>query len=172
MNDLRPVRRLGPGDDLEGFDCGVRALNEWLRRFALSDQRAGASVTYVLPRGGRVVGFYTLAPHTVEPSQATARLAAGLPPPRPIPVILLARLAVDRSEQGTGLGADLLRDALARAAAAADEIDGRAVLVHAKDETAARFYRRHGFQPLPENPHHLYVLMKDLRASIRKSGGQ
>jgi len=171
VSELRPIRRLEAGDDLEVFDCGVPALDEWLRRFALSDQRAGASVTYVLRRGDRVVGFYTLAPHAIEPDQAERRLGAGLPRCRPIPVILLARLGLDQSEQGSGLGADLLRDALARCVAAADEIGGRAVLVHAKDETAASFYAKHGFQPLPENPHHLYVLMKDLRASIRRSAG-
>jgi len=169
LSDLRPVRRLEATDELDAFDCGIPALNEWLKQFALSDQRAGASVTYVLGRGQRVVGFYTLAPHAIEPGQAPPRLGMGLPRQRPIPVILLARLGLDRSEQGSGLGGDLLRDALGRCAAAADEIGGRAVLVHAKDDAAARFYQRHGFQPLPENPQHLYLLMKDLRASIRLS---
>jgi GNAT superfamily N-acetyltransferase len=84
-------------------------------------------------------------------------------------VILLARLGLDRTEQGSGLGGDLLRDALARCAAAADEIGGRAVLVHSKDEGATTFYQRWGFKPLPENPNHLYVLMKDIRASIEHS---
>jgi GNAT superfamily N-acetyltransferase len=167
LSDLRPVRRLEPTDELDEFDCGVPALNGWLRQFALSDQRAGASVTYVLERSKRVVGFYTLAPHAIEPARSAPRLGAGLPRHRPIPVILLARLGLDRSEQGGGLGGDLLRDALARCAAAADEIGGRAVLVHAKDEAAAGFYQRWGFQALPENPHHLYLLMKDLRASIQ-----
>jgi ribosomal protein S18 acetylase RimI-like enzyme len=83
-----------------------------------------------------------------------------------VPVILLARLGLDLSEQGSGLGADLLRDALARSASAADEIGGRAVVVHAKDDRAIAFYRRFGFESLPHNPNHLYVLMKDLRASI------
>jgi GNAT superfamily N-acetyltransferase len=169
LSDLRPVRRLESTDELDGFDCGVPALNDWLRRFALSDQRAGASVTYVLARGQRVVGFYTLTPHAIEPAQAASRLGAGLPRNRPIPVILLARLGIERLEQGSGLGGDLFRDALARCAAAADEIGGRAVLVHAKDEVAARFYHRWGFRPLPENPYHLYLLMKDLRASIQRS---
>ena len=169
MIELRPVRRVEAKDDLDGFDCGVPALDEWLKRFALSDQRAGASVTYVLERGTQIMGFYTLAPHTVESGEAPGRLGAGLPRRRPIPVILLARLGLDRSVQGTGLGGDLLRDALARCAAAADEIGGRAVLVHAKDDGAAVFYQRHGFVPLEQNPNHLYVLMKDLRASIRRS---
>lgn len=169
MTELRPVRRLVAGDDLAAFDCGVPALDEWLRQFALSDQRSGTSVTYVLERGKRIVGFYTLAPHSIDPSGAAARLAEGLPRQRPIPVILLARLGLDQTEHGSGLGGDLLRDALARCAAAADEIGGRAVVVHAKDEVAIGFYRRYGFQPLPQNPNHLYVLMKDLRASMRRS---
>ncbi len=171
MTELRPVRRVEANDDLDGFDCGVPALDEWLKRFALSDQRAGASVTYVLGRDTKIVGFYTLAPHTIESGVDPGRLGAGLPRQRPIPVILLARLGLDRSVQGTGLGGDLLKDALARCAAAADEIGGRAVLVHAKDERAAAFYERYGFVPLEQNPNHLYVLMKDLRASIRRSFG-
>jgi GNAT superfamily N-acetyltransferase len=84
-----------------------------------------------------------------------------------VPVILLARLGLDLSEQGSGLGADLLRDALARSAAAADEIGGRAEVVHAKDDRATAFYQRFGFESLPDNPNHLYLLMKDLRASIK-----
>ncbi len=169
MIDLRSVRRVEANDDLVGFDCGVPALDEWLKRFALSDQRALASVTYVLERGSQIVGFYTLAPHTIESGAAPGRLGAGLPRQRPIPVILLARLGLDRSAHGTGLGGDLLKDALARCAAAADDIGGQAVLVHAKDAGAAAFYERHGFVPLEQNPDHLYVLMKDLRASIRRS---
>lgn len=169
MIDLRPVRKVEANEELDRFDCGVPALNEWLERFALSDRRAGASVTYVLERGSQIVGFYTLAPHTIESEAAPGRLGAGLPRQRPIPVILLARLGLDRSVQGTGLGGDLLKDALARCAAAADEIGGRAVLVHAKDDGAAAFYQRHSFVPLEQNPNHLFVLMKDLRASIRRS---
>ncbi len=169
MTELRRVRRIKASDDLGRFDCGVRVLDEWLKRFALSDQRAGASVTYVLERGSRIVGFYTLAPHTIEAEEAPRRLGAGLPRQRPIPVILLARLGLDQSVQGMSLGGDLLKDALARCAAAADEIGGRAVLVHAKHDGAAAFYQRYGFVPLEQNPNHLFVLMKDLRASIRRS---
>jgi GNAT superfamily N-acetyltransferase len=172
LNQLRSVRRLQAKDDLAEFNCGVPALDEWLKRFAHSDQRGGASVTYVLERGRQIVGFYTLAPHAVESAEADLRLGAGMPRRRPIPVILLARFALDRSEQGAGLGGDLLRDALARCAAAADGIGGRAVLVHAKDDAAVRFYQRYGFRSLPENPNHLYVLMKDLRASIKAAGGK
>lgn len=169
MTELRRVRRVEAKDDLDGFDCGVPALDEWLRQFALSDQVAGASVTYVLERGLQIVGFYALAPHAIEPEEAPRRLGAGLPRQRGIPVILLARLGLDRSMHGTGLGGDLLKDALARCAAAADDIGGRAVLVHANDAEAARFYQRFGFVPLEQNPNHMFVLMKDLRAAIRRS---
>jgi len=166
---LRPVRRVEASDRPDRFDCGVPTLDEWLTRFALSDQGAGASATYVLERGTQIVGFYTLAPHTIDHEAAPGRLGAGLPRQRPIPVILLARLGLDLCVQGTGLGGDLLKDALARCAAAADDIGGRAVLVHAKDDGAAAFYKRHCFVSLEQNPNHLFVLMKDLRASIRRS---
>lgn len=148
------------------FACGVNSLNEWLVKFARSDQKAGSSATYLLKRGSRVVGFYTLAPHAIEPEVADTRLKAGLPSRRAVPVFLLARLALDISEHGAGLGADLLKDALARCAAASREVGGRAVFVEAKDDGSAGFYQRFGFTPLPGNPHLLYVLMKDLRASI------
>jgi hypothetical protein len=166
--DLRSVRRVETKNDLDRFDCGVPALDEWLSRFALSDRRAGASVTYVLERGSQIVAFYTLAPHTIEHESAPGRLGAGLPRQRPIPVILPARLGLDRCVQVTGLGGDLLKNALARCAGVADDIGGRAVVVHAKDAEAAAFYQRYGPVPLEQNPNHLFVLMKDLRASIRR----
>src|SRR5438105_1194372 len=97
-----------------------------------------------------------------------ARVAKGLAR-HPIPIILLARLAVDRGEQGKGLGAALLKDALLRAAQASDIIGCRAVLVHAKDQTAKAFYQRYGFEPSPVDDLHLYLLMKDLRASTEKA---
>ncbi len=166
MPGLRPVRRLESGDDLSTFESGEPVLDEWLKRFAWPDQRASVSVTYVLPRGDRVVGFYTLAPSSIDPPECATRLAAGLPSERAVPVILLARLAIDKSEHGKGVGSDLFRDALLRSIASADSIGGRAVLVHAKHDEAATFYRRHGFEPLPDNAMHLYRLMKDLRASL------
>lgn len=166
---LGPVRRLAASDKVDHFDCGVSAINEWLKQFALSDQSASVSVTYILPLDEEVVGFYTVAPHAISPPQTAGRLGAGLPRQRPISVILLARLGLDKSQHGTGLGGALLQDALARCAAAADEIGGRAVLVHAKDDAAGRFYERYGFSPLADNPRHLYLLLKDLRASIRQS---
>ena len=164
---LRPVRRLKPEDDVGEFDSSESELDDWLRKYALSDQNASASVTYVLIRGDQVVGFYTIAPHSVEAEgHDTGRLGRGLPSERSIPVFLLARLALNKSEHGVGLGGDLLSDALLRCLGGADEFGGRAVLVHAKHEKAAEFYRHYGFLDLPENDLHLYMLMKDIKKSV------
>lgn len=154
--------------ELEGFHCGVPALDAYLRERALTDQRAEKSRTYVATRGRRAVAYFSLAAAGVEPGDATARLVKGQGR-QLIPVVLLARLAVDLQEQGHGLGEAMLVDALRRCAQAADMIGARAVLVHAKDERARGFYVRYGFEPSPTNPLHLIVLMKDVRVSI--SGG-
>lgn len=120
---------------------------------------------YVVPIEERVVGYYALSAASVEQDDAPTRVRKGLAR-HPIPVILLARLAVDQSEQGRGLGAALLKDALQRAGSAAGEIGARAVLVHAKDEEAKAFYEHFDFEPSPSDPLHLFLLMKDLRASL------
>jgi GNAT superfamily N-acetyltransferase len=110
------------------------------------------------------VGYYSLAPGSVAKADASER--ARKSSPDPIPILLLARLALDKSEQGKGLGPALLKDALRRAFAGAEIIGGRAILVHAIDEEAARFYRKYGFEPCQVSEFHLMLLMKDLRASL------
>jgi GNAT superfamily N-acetyltransferase len=150
---------------VKDFDCRKQELNEWLRRFALQSHQAETARVYVVHRAGRVVGYYALVAGSVEPEEAPERVKKGLAR-YPIPVILLARLAVDVSEQRRGLGATLLRDAMRRAASAADEIGARAVLVHAKDDEARAFYERFDFEPSPTDPLHLLLLMKDLRAVL------
>jgi len=128
------------------------------------NQTSGDTRTYVVHRKLTVVGYYSLAPGSVSRKEATARASRSAP--EPIPVILLARLAVDREEQGQGIGAALLKDALQRAYAGAEIIGGRAVLVHAIDAEAAGFYRKYGFESCPGMELHLMLLMKDLRASL------
>lgn len=161
-----PPEKLSPAHDLSSFDCGNRSLNEWLKRFALVNQRNDSAQTYVAQRKGAVVGYYALTAGSVRPDSAPARIAKGLAR-HPIGVILLARLAVDRSEQGRGLGKALLKDALLRIAGAADTIGARAVLVSAIDEDARRFYEHFGFERSPLAEFELMLLMKDLRASLR-----
>lgn len=148
---------------LDGFDCGEEALNRFLVRFAWVNQRANASRTYVALDGAEVVGFHSLVVGEVLPELAPKRIRKGLAN-HPIPVMVLARLAVARTHQGRGLGAGLLKDAIGRTLAAAEIAGIRALVVHAKDEQAQAFYAHFGFRPSPSDPLHLFVLLKDLRA--------
>ena len=116
-------------------------------------------------RDGLVVGYYSISAGTVSVEEAPVRISKGLAR-HPIPVILLARLAVDKDEQGGGLGEALLKDALARIAQAADIVGGRAVLVHALDQQARKFYEHFGFEPSPVHELHRMLQMKDLRRSL------
>jgi GNAT superfamily N-acetyltransferase len=162
------VEKLGPHHDLLSFHCGKPSLDDWLRRFALTSQQSDSSRTYVLHRQLELLGYYSLAAAAVSHEEAPARIAKGLAK-HPIGVILLARLAVQQTQQRKGIGKILLSDALYRAATAADIIGARAVLVHALDDEAIRFYARFGFAPSPLEPKQLMLLMKDLRASLRKT---
>ncbi len=163
---LSPVQKLSERHDVSRFDCGTHTLSLWLQRFALVNQRNDSAQTFVVHRRGLVVGYYSLTAGSVRPEEATAGTAKGLAR-HPIGVILLARLAVDESEQGLGLGEALLKDALLRAAAAANTIGARAVLVHAIDERARGFYEHLGFERSHLNEFDLMLLMKDLRAELR-----
>ena len=125
-----------------------------MRRFALVNQKSNGAQTYVCCHGGVVVGFYSLAVGSVDPATAAPRVIKGIPQ-HPVPVMILARLAVDVQHQGAGLGKALL---------AADIAGIRALLAHAKDETARKWYLNWEFEPSPSDPFHLFLLMKDLKA--------
>jgi GNAT superfamily N-acetyltransferase len=160
-----PVRKLAGSDAVESFDCGQSALNQFLQRFALVNQKSNSAQTYVSCHSGSVAGFYSLAVGSVEPSNAEPRVTKGIPQ-HPVPVMFLARLAVDLRHQGAGLGKALLRDALLRTAQAADIAGMRALLVHAKDETARKWHLDWEFEPSPSDPFHLFLLMKDIKAVV------
>jgi GNAT superfamily N-acetyltransferase len=151
--------------DVEGFECGVEALDRYLTRQALRDQQADKAQTMVAVRDGRVVAYFSLAAASLEPDAAAARAAQGQGA-QPIPAILLARFAVARSEQGRGVGRAMLVQALARSAQAADVIGARVVLVHAKDDRARAFCEHFGFEQSPTGPLQLMLLMKDIRKSL------
>ncbi len=151
--------------EIAGFDCGKAPLNDFLIKYALQSQASGGARTYVMGRGSRVIGYYSLAPASVAPENAPGRVIKGQGR-YPVPVILMARFAVDQSEQGKGLGKALLRDALRRALEGAEAIGGRAFLVHAKDEEARAFYQKFGMEESPTNPRHLFFLFKDIRQSL------
>jgi len=150
--------------DCSDFDCGREALDTWLKGRALRNQASGASRTFVVCESGRVVAYYALASSAVATELATGRLRRNMPDP--IPVVVLARLAVDRSHQGQGLGRALLHDAGRRVLHAADAIGIRGLLVHALDEDAWAFYRRLGFDPALLDPMTLMITLADLRASL------
>jgi GNAT superfamily N-acetyltransferase len=137
---------------VDDFDCGKPPLNDWLKRHAPTSQAAGTARVFVTTGDGeRVVGYYALAAVQVEPAAATERLAKGHPEHRPVPVVLLARLAVDRDHQGR-VGTSLLQNAMLRAHQAADQIGLRAMLVHAKDDDARNWYEQYGFEPSQTDP--------------------
>ncbi|MDZ4064068.1 MAG: GNAT family N-acetyltransferase [Coriobacteriia bacterium] len=156
---------LGPYHDVSRFDCGIDSLNEFLIKRALSDQQADKSRTYVVARQNRVVGYFSVAAASIEPQGASARAAKGQGA-QAIPGILIGRLSVDRGEQGRGIGEALLIEALRKAAAAAETIGARVVLVNAIHETVTAFYLRYGFEASPTDPLHLMVLMKDVRKTL------
>lgn len=160
--------RLNSGHDLSTFDCGVPELDAWLKRRALQNDVSGASRTFVVTAGGRVVGYYALAAGAVSREKATPKARRNMP--EPIPVMVLGRLAVDREHQGTGLGTALLRDALLRTLRAAEAVGIRAVLLHAVSEEAKRFYLHWGFSPSPVDPMTLMITLADVERAL--TGGQ
>ncbi len=165
---LSQVELLTRSHDIQGFDCGKHeSLNDWLKRYAMLNQLSDAARTYVVHRANRVIGYYSLAPGSVAKREAPERIAKGLGN-YPIGVILLARLAIDQTEQGSGLGKALLKDALLRSAQASDAISARAVLVHAIDSEARAFYEHFGFEASSIDDTHLMLLMKDIRALLKK----
>ena len=161
------IEKLQRNHGIESFDCNREALNRFLIRYALQNQQAGASQTYVALNEEEVVGYYTLVVGEVEYEDAPERLTKGLAR-HPVPVMLLARLAVASGWQCKGLGAGLLKDAMLRTIQAADIAGIRAFAVHAKDEQAKAFYERFDFLPSPVDPNHLFRLMKDVRAKFGK----
>lgn len=165
MEAVSPVEPLAAAHETSGFDCGRVELNEFLDRHALANQRGGGARTFVVHRGSRVVGYYSLSAGAITHESSTERVRSGQGR-YSIPVVVLARLAVDAVEQGRGLGSALLKDALRRIAAVAEDVGVRAVLVNAKDDQATGFYQRFEFEPSPTGPSTLLLLMKDLRALL------
>lgn len=159
------IRKLAATDPVDLFDCGQTALNQFLQRYALVNQKANSAQTYVCCKGEVVVGFYSLAVGSVDPGAAPSRVMKGLAR-HPIPVMILARLAVDKDHHRKGLGQALLKDALLRTAQAADIAGIRCLLVHAKDDAARQWYGSWEFEASPTDPYHLFLLLKDLKSLL------
>lgn len=161
----RRIEKLHPRHAVEAFDCGRDALNRFLQKYALQNQQSGGSQTYVGLADETVIGYYALAVGSAEQDHAPARIKKGLAK-HSIPIMLLARLAIDLRWQKHGVGAGLLKDAMLRTLQAADIAGIRALVVHAKDEDARAFYEGFDFLPSPTDPLHFFMLLKDLRKIV------
>ena len=161
---------LGKQHRLDDFSCGEPALDDWLKRYARAAHTADSARVFVTTLDDRqtVVGYYALTAAQIAPRDATPRASKGQARARPIPAILLARLAVDERHQGAGLGRSLLQDVLLRCAEAAEAIGARVLLVHAKHETAKRWYMQFDFEESPTDALQLLMLLKDVRAFLRR----
>ena len=161
---VSPPEPLAAPHQVESFACGEPSLDHWLKRRARANQVSGASRTYVICEGDRVVGYYALASGAVTAASTPGRFRRNMPDP--IPVVLLARLAVDRTFQGRGLGRALFRDAARRVSDAADAIGIRGIVVHAISDAAREFYLSLGFDPCAHEPMMLVVTMSDVRSTL------
>lgn len=157
---------------INGFECGVGSLDIWLVKHARAAAGAGSARTYVVvdeQQERRVVGYHALSLASIEHAEATGRARKGMPK-SPIPALLLARLAVDKTAQGKGIGAFLLRDAMSRALSVAEQAGVRLLLVHAVNDEARRFYERFGFEASPTDAMNLQLLTKDIRLALDNAG--
>jgi GNAT superfamily N-acetyltransferase len=155
--------------DLSAFSCGKPALDHWLKNRALSNQQRGFTVVMVVHEARRVVGYYGIAPTAVSPAAMPRSIRTGQLP-NPVPCLMLGQLATDLKWARKGIGAGLLRHALVRSVAGAHLVGGRALMVNALDEEAARFWRLHGFVPSKDDPHILFRSLSEIAASIKKAG--
>lgn len=171
MSRFSDPEPLDSGHRISGFDCGVGSLDIWLVKHARPAAGAGSARTYVVvdAEQDRVVGYHALSVASIEHSDATERVRKGMPR-HPVPAMLLARLAVDRAVQGKGIGAFLLKDAMSRALAVAEQAGMRLMLVHAVNEDAQAFYEHFGFEASPTDSRNLQLLVKDMRRALDESG--
>ena len=163
---LRSPEPLSPQHDLEGFDCGKPALNDWLIRHARQAQGAGSSKTFVATDGDRLVGYFSLTVGQIDTLDAPDRIRNGMGQ-YPLPVVILARLAVSQNDPRRGIGFGLLQDAIRRTVLIADQAGVRAMLTHPIDEEAAVFYTRFGFIQSPLREQQLLLLLKDARRWLK-----
>ena len=163
---LRGPEPLGASHLLGSFDCGKPGLNDWLTRHARQAQGSGSAKTFVVADGDRIVGYYCLTVGQIDTLDAPERFRQGMGQ-YPIPVVILARLAVSIADQGRGIGSGLLRDAIRRSTLIAEHAGIRAMLTHPIDEEAAKFYTHFGFVASPAGEQQLLLLLKDARQWVR-----
>lgn len=171
------LRQLHKNDDLSDFDCDKKALNDWLKNFALINMQNSSATTYIFIYADKVVGYYSLATGGISKAMVPNRVAKGLAG-YDVPIILIARLAVDKRFHGRGIGTAMLKDAFKKAISHSRDIASRAILVHAKDAEARAFYLKNDFEdcPIPEADkesatmaRRMAILMKDALAIVNKA---
>ena len=163
------IEKLSASHTAQDFDCGKPELNRFLIKHALQSQQSNSATTYVACKENKIIGYYSLAVGAVEHKETPERIKKGLSK-HPVPLMILARLAVDRSEQDKGIGKGLLKDALLRTAQAADIAGIRALVIHAKDDEAGAWYGQFDCDPSPTDPLHLYLLIKDIKKILEEAG--
>lgn len=163
---LRGPAPLAPEHRVEDFDCGNPSLNDWLLRHARQAQGSGSARTFVVTDDERLAGYFSLTVGQVDTLDAPDRVRKGMGQ-YPVPVVILARLAVARSDQGRGIGFGMLQDAIRRTMLIAEQAGIRAMLTHPIDDAAARFYSRFGFIPSPLRDQQLLLLLKDARRWVK-----
>jgi GNAT superfamily N-acetyltransferase len=164
VTDRLRIEKLNRRHAVENFSCGKPELDRFLIRHALQAQQAGSAQTFVGLSDETVIGYYSLVVGEVRHAEAPERVGKGMPR-FPIPLMVLARLAVDHGWHGRRIGAGLMLDAFGRTLQVAELAGIRALAVHAKDESAAAFYRHFGFAPSPTDDRHLFMIVKDIRAA-------
>ena len=162
---MRGPEQLNNTHQLEGFDCGQLALNDWLLRHARQANSSGSAKTFVIADAERVVGYFRLTVGQVDTLEAPERIRKGMGP-YPLPVVILARLAVSKNDQGRGIGLGMLQDAIRRTLAIAEHAGIRAMFTHPLNESASNFYTRFGFVPSPLREQQLLLLLKDARKIV------
>jgi GNAT superfamily N-acetyltransferase len=163
---LQSPEPLGAQHNLEGFDCGKLSLNDWLIRHARQAQGAGSSKTFVATDDDRLVGYFSLTVGQIDTLDAPDRIRKGMGH-YPLPVVILARLAVSKNDQGRGIGFGLLQDAIRRTVLIGEQAGVRAMLTHPLDKEAAAFYTRFGFIQSPLREQQLLLLLKDAKRGLK-----
>jgi predicted N-acetyltransferase YhbS len=167
---VTPPKLLSAEDDLSLFDCGNSTLNEWLQKRALKNQGSGASRSFVICEGKKVVGYYAIASGSIERLNAPKSISRNMP--EPIPVIILGRLAVDMNYQGQKLGAALFKDAILRTLSVSNNLGVRALLVHTISEQAQQFYLSYGFQKSPLYSMTLLLSIQHIKTHFQLTNSQ
>ncbi len=169
--ELTEPSALAAGHELDEFDCGKASLNDWLVRHARQSQSSGSAKTYVVADEQRVVGYFSLTVGQIDTLEAPDRVRKGMGG-YPVPVVILARLAVDQRMHGRGIGVGLLQEAIRRTVIISEQAGVRAMLTHPIDDEAARFYQRFGFEASPVREQQLLLLLKDARKLLLPQSAQ